>query len=440
MEIGSNNLKWNGHDLYVVEDREGKTEASVFYAPTLKLALLIKNELAAKLWSGEVPEIIQKKLERQLPIAQNPIIDRPKAFHLALGLTKNCTLGCLYCHAEADKNILTDRRLISRAIDYAFSHAGDTPKKTLTVSFAVGGEPTMNWELFRYAVDRIRELEREGTNGVAKVFLSMTTNGYYGDTKRHYVADNFDTLTLSLDGFAAIQNLHRPTRMGHESYSLVAETCKYLLKSGLVRIGLRGTVSKESVRFLAEIIDHYYEEFGGGYAVAFEPLIQTGRALDNRSLLPPTNEQFAENYWKAKKRGEQFGIRVVTSAANINRLVGRYCGAMSIPSFTVCSDGQITACHRDQDATDYGYGSIDAVSGNVSLDTSRIENNVGQTEMPSYCDSCIAKWHCAGDCPDLRRVGYSRCDVNRFLVLRQLEDLLTQEKGGDKDGELQPGH
>ena len=369
-----------------------------------------------------------------------PLVERPKAFHLALGLTKNCTLGCLYCHAEADKNIRTEKAVVSQAIDYAFSHAGATPKQTLTVSFAVGGEPTMNWDLFRFSVDRIREFERKSVDGVKKVFLSMTTNGYYGEKKRSYVAQNFDTLTLSIDGFAAIQNLHRPTRLGNESYALVSQTCKYFLQSKSVRVGLRGTVSKASVSFLTRIIEHYYEVFGGGYAVAFEPLIPIGRAFDNPSIAPPSNEEFARNYWQAKQKGEQFGIRVLTSAANIRRLVGRYCGAMSIPSFTVCSDGQITACHRDQDASDYGYGRIDGIRNVVSIDNEKIERNISKTEMPSYCDSCFAKWHCAGDCPDLRRVGYSRCDVNRFLVFRQLEDLLTRTKGGEKHGDLQPIH
>ena len=305
------------------------------------------------------------------------------------------------------------------------------PKKKMSVSFAVGGEPTMNWKEFTYTVDHIRELERQNYKGVEKVYLSMTTNCYYGKEKREYVARNFDTLTLSIDGDEEIQNLHRPTRGSKGSYALVAETCKFYIASNEVKVGLRGTVSSKSVSKLVEIIEHYHSEFGSGYTVAFEPLIRIGRALTGE-MQSPTNEDFALNYWAARERGKDLGIRVITSAANIDRLVGRYCGAMSIPSFTVCTNGKVTACHRDQDGTDYVYGEIDTGTRTVRIDENRVEKNIAQTQMPTYCEECFAKWHCAGDCPDIRRIGYSRCDINRFIVYKQLHELLT------KGGELKP--
>lgn len=428
LEIQSKNNKWKTFDWYIIKDFE--SSEYIFYAPTLKLSLLLNEELGSTIMETEkLPQTIISKLEKQSKNPIFPVIERPKAFHLAIGLTNNCTLACDYCHAEADKDTKISHDYVMRSIEYAFIEAAKTPKKKMSVSFAVGGEPTMNWKEFKYTVDHIRDLEKKHYKGVQKVYLSMTTNGYYGEDKRKYISKNFDTLTLSLDGDKYIQDLHRPTRALAGSYDLVSKSCKYYINSDEVKVGLRGTVSSESVSRLSNIIEHYHDEFGSGFTVAFEPLIEIGRALTG-VLKPPTNEDFAVNFWKAKKKGNELGIRVITSAANIDRLVGRYCGAMSIPSFTVCTNGKITACHRDQDGEDYVYGNIDHENGQITIDEKKIEGNIKQTEMPDYCGTCFAKWHCAGDCPDIRRIGYSRCDINRFIVHKQLYELLTNGDAG----------
>lgn len=424
--IESKRGAWNGYDWYLV--RNGELSGYIFYAPTLRLALMLTEKLGGFVSSNRVlPNQILIKLEKQSNNPTFPVMVRPKAFHLAIGLTNNCTLACDYCHAEADRNIKINHDLVIQSIDHAFGEAAKTPKKKMSVSFAVGGEPTMNWKEFIYTVDRIRMLESQKYKGVEKVYLSMTTNCYYGKEKRKYVARNFDHLTLSIDGDEEVQNLHRPTRAHNGSYALVAETCKFYIDTSNVNVGLRGTVSSKSVSKLVEIIEHFHSKFGSGYTVAFEPLIRIGRAMTGL-LQPPTNEDFALNYWAARVRGKELGIRVITSAANINRLVGRYCGALAIPSFTVCTNGKITACHRDQDGTDYVYGEIDPQTGTIRIDEKKKEQNIEKTGMPISCEDCFAKWHCAGDCPDIRRIGYSRCDINRFVVYKQLQELVS--KGG----------
>jgi|GEM_PF-1308957 len=423
---------WKGYDWYLLNN--GLSAEYIFYAPTLRLALKLTGNLGSSILLNSVlPDQLLARLERQSEHPIFPIIERPKSFYLAIGLTNNCTLACDYCHAEADRDTTINHDLIAKSIDYAFEKAAETPKKTLSVSFAVGGEPTMNWKEFTYTVNRIRELEKEH-DGVNKVYLSMTTNCYYGYAKREFVANNFDVLTLSIDGYKEIQNIHRPTRAYKGSYSLVSETCKFFIDSNKVKAGLRGTVSSYSVKNLVDIVEHYFNTFGTGYTIAFEPLIEIGRALYGE-LLPPTNEEFAINFLAAKNRGKELGLRIITSAANVDRLVGRYCGAMAMPSFTVCTNGKVTACHRDQDGTDYVYGMVDTDTGVVTVDEQKINENVIQTEMPDYCNHCFAKWHCAGDCPDIRRIGYSRCDINRFLVFNQLNELLTKggEAGSNRD-------
>jgi MoaA/NifB/PqqE/SkfB family radical SAM enzyme len=68
-------------------------------------------------------------------------------FHLALGLTKRCTLRCVYCHAEAGDEDDMSPELIEQAISHSFRSAAEKELQGVNISFAVGGEPTSNFPL-----------------------------------------------------------------------------------------------------------------------------------------------------------------------------------------------------------------------------------------------------------------------------------------------------
>ncbi len=415
--------RWSGcHDYWVVK---GAGDNFVLYAPTLRLALLVNPTVYSSLIAGYLPPTVEKRLRQAEPTAILPVISPPAAFHLGIGLTRGCTLRCLYCHADAGEKKTISWETLQTAIQYAFRKAGKTPLRTLSASFAVGGEPTMPWNLFVRVVSTLRHLESEKAEGVEKLFLSMTTNGFYGYHKRAFIADNFDVLTLSLDGDQTIQNLHRPTRLGSGSYDVVADTVRYFIRRQGLRIGIRSTVSSQSVQMLPQIVTHFQKEFGSGITVSFEPLVPIGRALYNTSLQPPEMSLYLHQYRIAKEVGKKLRVNVTCSAPAITRLVRRYCGAVAIPSFAVCVGNEITACHRDQDAHDYGYGWIDPTQHQVFLNPERMTEIAKLNDLPSACINCFAKYQCAGDCPDLRRIGMKRCEFNRAVLLDQIEELLT---------------
>ena len=421
--------EWSGHDYWLLS-LEGH-EPFIFFAPTLRMALRLNRAAFDAIGGATIPSSVEARLSAALPKAATPAAPPPTAFHLGIGLTRNCTLACLYCHAEADKSRQADWNILRSAFEHAMTAAAKTPRRTLSVSFAVGGEPTMPWDLFTRAVNELRRLVSECGSGVERLLLSMTTNGYYGPERRRFVAERFHHVTVSLDGDQAIQDLHRPNRGHGGSYAVVRETIKHFLTVPTLRMGIRGTVSAESVERLPEIVQHFAREFGPGLVVAFEPLVPLGRALNSVSLHPPDVAVFTEKFRQARAVGAALGVRVTSSAPSVRRLIARYCGAMSIPSFTVCVDGQITACHRDQEGTDYGYAAIDPESGEIRFDGDRLARVAGENAVPETCRTCFARWHCAGDCPDLRRIGWSRCDFNRTLLHDEIVALLSREKGDE---------
>jgi uncharacterized protein len=412
---------WTSHDYYLLS-RKIDTRW-ILYIPTLKVAMLLTNDAGQRLANGEMLAGIERRLLDRLCYAVTPLQRQSKSFHLAIGLTQNCSLRCSYCHADADKDYSIDDTLLESAIEYGFLEASKTPSRTLSASFAVGGEPTLRWDSFCQTVNRFRDRKRQTEFGIEQVFLSMTTNGYYGIEKRTFVGTNFDSITISIDGPPSIHDMHRPGINGETTYKRVAETAKYLIDCASSKITLRSTVSSQSVEYMDAIVEHFASEFGSGLTISFEPLVMVGRALVQSQLETPATDSFAKNFWKARLRGKQLGVRVIGSGANMDRLVNRFCGAMAIPSFTVCIDGTITACHRDQDGSDYGYGKLHP-NGQVDIIDERIMRNIELSVVPQECNDCFLRWHCAGDCPDIRRVGYSRCAANQYFGYMQLLERL----------------
>ncbi|MBI2839449.1 MAG: radical SAM protein [Acidobacteria bacterium] len=429
--VCDSHAQWYGHDYWLLSS--AGRPPYVLFAPTLRLALLLNASATEAIQTGRTPPHISTRLSAALSKAVAPVAAPPNAFHLGIGLTRNCTLACLYCHAEADKPRDANWSTLQTAIEYAAAAAAKTPRRTLSVSFAVGGEPTMPWDLFTRAVVTLKHLVVSPDSGVDRLFLSMTTNGYYGPDRRQFIAAHFDHLTVSLDGDQNIQDLHRPNRAGRGSYAVVCETIRHFLTVPTLRLGIRSTVSAKSVDHLPMIIQRFACEFGRGFVVAFEPLVPLGRALVSPTLQPPELTVFLEKFKQAEEIGAELGIRVTSSGPSLKRLITRYCGAMTIPSFAVCVDGQITACHRDHGGTDYGYGTIQANSGKIILDQERLNHIAELNAVPEACCACFARWHCAGDCPDLRRIGWSRCHFNRAVLYDQIVALLTREKGGEQD-------
>ena len=154
------------------------------------------------------------------------------------------------------------------------------------------------------------------------------------------------------------------------------------LLSSSYHLAIRATISNHSVKKMPEIVEFFTKEFGNQYHLVFEPLVPLGRATINMSpLSEPRQDEFVDYYIQAKERGTKFGIEVRTSAANHRRLVTSFCGAMSIPSFTVTTKGVVTTCERDSEGTGYGYGKFLPESKDFVFDAQKIENNKTHLEI-----------------------------------------------------------
>ena len=147
---------YNGDNVYFISNTQNNI--FIFYAPTFGILMNINKPLYKKMTNAlnnnlsKFPEfevLLNEQFKQRLPMDFDITKLKSSYFHLALGLTENCTLGCLYCHADAGEDNQMSTELLDASIQYAIDQASNQNLKGVNTSFAVGGEPTYNLSLLK---------------------------------------------------------------------------------------------------------------------------------------------------------------------------------------------------------------------------------------------------------------------------------------------------
>ena len=151
-----------------------------------------------------------------------PVRDLLMYYHLIL--TDNCNLCCTYCRGKAFvvdppdlPDIAIDEDLpVDLAIDLAdlYQFLAQDPDAVLTF---YGGEPLL-------AVDRIREIVRAAPVSA----LILHTNGTLLDRLEPTIANQFDTILISVDGPEDLTDAHR----GEGTFARVIRNSQNLMAGG----------------------------------------------------------------------------------------------------------------------------------------------------------------------------------------------------------------
>ena len=142
-------IQYEGHDIFLIPSGES---TYLLYSPTLcklfrvnlGMAQMISEEGLFHEHRNIKVQGLAELFNRSLDSAVNPF-NRGKInsryFHLALVLTKRCTLRCIYCHAEAGDEDDMSPELLEQAIQHSFRSAAEKGLQGVNISFAVGGNP-----------------------------------------------------------------------------------------------------------------------------------------------------------------------------------------------------------------------------------------------------------------------------------------------------------
>ena len=342
--------------------------------------------------------------------------------------TESCNLRCLYCYSEGGKG-QTDMSLqtAKAAVNHVASLAERSKQKLFSVLYHGGGEPTVNWKVVKGSLEYGLKLAKKNN---LKANFGIVTNGIFSLKRAEWISQHFTRgITISIDGPPDINDKHRPMASGKSSYEHVARNLHYFDDVGLLYT-FRVTITNHSQDRILEICDHLINEFNPR-SIQLEHNYVCGRGV-TAECDSPNRESFINGYLEARDK-YRHRISLWYSGGRFDHISDMYCGAAS-GSFIITPTGRLTTCLEvcadDDPRTEiFHYGKYDADSGSFEVWPERVERFASfRVQNFKTCDGCVAKWHCAGDCPakvpSIERIVEQRddhrCEINRNILIHEL--------------------
>ena len=340
---------------------------------------------------------------------------------IKLDISEACNLGCRYCYAEGGsfghEPMMMSKEVAKKAIDMIFERSVRVGSDHVGIIF-LGGEPLVNLEVMKFAIDYSQILGKEQGKDVG---YSMTTNAtLFSDEALELITEYRIGIKVSIDGEKDIHDYLRPYKDGGGTFDdVIANIRKLVAKRGYPP-AVRAVITNKNLNLNG--IAEYLEEIGFnliGFGYAEGSCFKKG-TLDLR----PKD-------WKVLEEEErQVGLKVLEKLDSgetpkfnpYDRLLVKIhhrtktkmrCG-YARGTITVAADGKIFPCPLSPGKRDpYVIG--DVWQG---VDMKRVKAMVADYyKVKKYCyKTCWAKHICGGPCPT-----YVAHDSGRHLAPDEVE-------------------
>ncbi len=356
--------------------------------------------------------------------------------------TRSCNLGCRYCAfgAANDDNHMMDHSLAVASIDWMVRTLLAERRNLLAVDF-FGGEPMVAFPVVKTVVDYVHEASKKNRLDHR---IEIATNGYFAPDACRFLCENIDFITLSFDGPKEIQNFHRPTKSGHESFDIIYNNAKTLAASQ-AKLTIRICVTDSTVDRLGKNVEWFCQEFHPD-SITVEPLRRTSESVQAGMKVPKPMD-FIPMLHKATRIAATYDIPLIYASANLDELRTAFC-PMGKDVAIIFPDGSINSCYmqpKDWKAinSNMHYGDIRPVDNTVTLDFSTLNIIRQNSQHHPICHSCFCRWNCAGGCymhmhASMRKNGQddfcmqtrilTACNLLNRLGYNELSDKLADDK------------
>lgn len=415
-------------------------DSFLLYAPLHNLAAIVNHTAALRLrdslfcrtdadqeWLGEIGSILNAGSE---PAPSPKQGDFAPAF-LGLLPTRSCNLACQYCGflTPNESQKVMDLKLACDAVNWYMDLVSQVGAQNAEVHY-FGGEPFCAEEVLDLTVPLARLRAREA--GCA-IRFEVATNGTFSQERCQWAADNLDTIVLSLDGPAEIQDQYRPRKNGNSSFEAVVRNAR-ILSEGAVDLCFRACVTSKTVDRMPEIAAWFCRDFRPS-AVSFEPVQPSPQSVAVH-LDPPDPWTFALNFIAAARILESHGVEPVYASSDIRTRRVSFC-PVGQDVVIVSPDGAISACYllqRDWEAKglDLHLGYMNGSAPHLDTDAIAFARSLNVWNKP-FCERCFCKWHCAGGChvnhtPEGPPGAYDRlCIQTRIIALHNILKAMGQD-------------
>lgn len=378
------------NNIFIIPCSEDKY---IIYLPLHSCSFYI-NEEGASAISRYIKGIPFQSSEREISRTFEKIFSSPQIVlstenanplesnSIAIILHQKCNLECIYCFAHDDRG---KERLdlcdVKTIIDSCIHRNG---KKTIT--FIGGGEPTLDWSLLRDSILYIREYGKDN-------IIKVVTNGtLLDDEKLRFLESQEVILTISFDILPDIQDSQRKYHKGTSSTYLVVENLIKKLKDYHISFAIRATITEKSVRRMPEMVKHILENFPHVKKVHLEHITAN-------DLSESYYADFVKYFFEARTFGKCHGLEVYNSLTVAQNNIKSFGFCSGDKCFIPQTSGEIlyAFCHRFSAPGENEMNSIKI----STFDTSGVHipnPQYRQLSIPKKCESCFARWHCAGGC------------------------------------------
>ncbi len=322
---------------------------------------------------------------------------KPVVKALCLNIAHDCNLRCTYCFAkdgtyQGERGLMT-REVARAALDFLVEQSQN--RKNLEVDF-FGGEPLINFDVVRYAVEYGTELaQKRGKN----IRFTLTTNGYALDEEKiDYINTHMKNLVISIDGRKETHDKERKTPGGNGSYDRVVQNAKRAIqKRGDQEYYIRGTFTPENLDFTQDVKAIYDMGFS---SLSIEPVVTKGRLELKQEHMERVDQEYdalAQYIEDLQVQGKPvcfFHFMVdLTSGPCLNKRL-RGCGA-GAEYIAVTPKGDVYPCHQFASQQAFYMGNV--LKGDIDFTVAAPIADAHVQNKPE-CKKCWAKYFCSGGC------------------------------------------
>ena len=412
-------------DLFIIPIQNGMNivyaplRGAVFYANNRAVQICKSYIKGAKIENNEENLKLLQHLKNieETPIKEPTLRTINTESNLVIILSQMCNLACTYCYAhESRSEKVLNKEKLKVAIDYILMK--ESPRKFF--SFIGGGEPTLTWDLLKWAISYIRN----SVNEQKDINIGITTNGtLLDDEKIKFFSRNRVHLGLSFEILPDVQNMQRSFAANSQyliSFDIIDQAIKKLIDKN-VNIGIRSTITKLNVKRMPEMVEFVKKHYPSIKKLHFEQVT----SLNNDKVF---YDDFISFFMKARKVGIKNDIEIYCSGSHsFEMLKSSFCRG----EFCLTPTGEIVSCHRISSKEDsafdlFNYAKIDENILLIDEDKKKRVEEFHNAKL-KQCLSCFAKWHCAGTCA-MERAIYSKemSDLKCYFTKKLLIQLLIE--------------
>lgn len=349
-------------------------------------------------------------------------------------MTTKCNLHCSYCYTPKYKNICPE----DTTLDMAFAKRGlldfFRDNASRHIRFYGIGEPTIEIEKIKQIRDFAYSLAGE------KLTVELQTNGCFPASTREWIERYVDVLWVSCDGNADIQNKYRPYVNGEGTSEIVERNIKLLSKSLRTKVGIRATLTAETIEHQIELVD-YFDSLGVKYVNVLPAFVPEEGSVSTTFTWDPIT--FAENFYQAHLYAANKGIWYNTMCiVNFDEETRHACRSCT-PCPHLTTDGFISSCDFTQLGPKYIsgplnqliYGYYDRIHDRIIYNEDaihKIRSRCAENLIKSTCKDCSYIYNCAGGCMGqvVNETGniMGRCEDNCKIVKYLAERLPRNQK------------